>query len=116
MVKKEEALGDQFEDLIGDIKAKDAKRVSDEVGKRVISVSDELLRSGVKQTINTDGRNKRLNVWAPSIFAAMWCLKEILPKFSVSAECRRYIEEGLKRDYPELMDRIERELKRQKSS
>lgn len=111
MVKKEEALGDQFEDLIGDIKAKDAKRVSGEVVK---CVSDELLRSGVRQTINSDGRNKRLNVWAPSIFAAMWCLKEVLPKFSVSAECRRYIEEGLRRDYPELMDRVERELKRQK--
>lgn len=49
-------------------------------------------------------------VWSPEISAVLWYLKKTTPEFSISDEARTILEEGLGRKYPELYQRIKREM------
>jgi len=49
-------------------------------------------------------------VWSPTISATMWYLKKTTPEFSISDEARTILEEGLEKKYPELFQRIKREM------
>jgi len=80
------------------------------LSKKVLSLKvdpallDEALDAAVKR--------RMIGVWSPTIAAAMYYLKGSIPRFSTSEVASRWIEESLERDYPELMQRIKRELKR----
>ena len=49
-------------------------------------------------------------VWSPEISAILWYLKKTTPEFSISDEARSILEEGLGRKYPELFQRIKKEM------
>lgn len=67
----------------------------------------DLIRQAATQNIR-----KTIAVYSPEIAAVMWYLKETVPKFSVSEVASRWIEEGLERDYPELIHKIREGMKR----
>ena len=99
--------------LFGDIKAKKSEALSDN------TISDEKLSLNgldlklLDEAIETATSKRRMiGVWSPTIAAAMWYLKGTIPRFSISEVASHWIEEGLERDYPELVQRIKEGLKR----
>jgi len=130
--------GDLMDRVFNDIKAKKSESLTDKaLSKQTLSdealskqtLSDEALS---KQTLSDEtlslkeldikllneaieaANNKRrmIGVWSPTIAAAMWYLKGTIPRFSISEVASHWIEEGLERDYPELMQKIREGLKR----
>jgi len=59
-----------------------------------------------------NSKRRMIGVWSPTIAAAMWYLKGTIPRFSISEVASHWIEEGLERDYPELVQRIKDGLKK----
>jgi hypothetical protein len=53
---------------------------------------------------------KTIAIYSPEVAALMWYLKETVPKFSISEEARRLIEDGLERKYPALFKQIREEM------
>ena len=54
---------------------------------------------------------KTIAIYSPEIAAVMWYLKETVPKFSISDVASHWIEEGIERDYPELVQKIREEMR-----
>jgi hypothetical protein len=73
--------------------------------------SNELDTDLIRQATNTKIR-KTIAIYSPEIAAVMWYLKETVPKFSISEVASNLIEEGLERDYPELIQKIREGMKR----
>jgi len=114
--------------IFGDIKAKKSEALRDEaLSSQTLSdealndkaLSDEtlslkaldlkLLDEAVKAA---NSKRRMIGVWSPTIAAAMWYLKGTIPKFSISQVASHWIEEGLERDYPELVRKIRERMKR----
>jgi len=119
--------------IFGDIKAKKSEALRDEaLSSQTLSdntLSDEALRD---ETLNSEAlslkaldlklldeaietansKRRMIGVWSPTIAAAMWYLKGTIPRFSISEVASHWIEEGLERDYPELVQRIREGLKK----
>ncbi len=120
--------GDLMDRVFGDIKAKKSEGLrSETLSKEALSdetlsrqtLSEESLRLKVLDLKLLDeaieaGNNKRrmIGVWSPTIAAAMWYLKGSIPRFSISEVASHWIEEGLERDYPELVQKIREGMKR----
>lgn len=122
--------GDLMDQVFGDIKNKPLKKdnkpeslIKGTLSKEALSnetLSDEALRcEGMKaidikllqQAVNNaNNKRKMIGVWSPIISATMWYLKATIPMFSISETASRWIEEGLEREYPELVRRIKAEM------
>ena len=59
-----------------------------------------------------NSKRRMIGVWSPTIAAAMWYLKGTIPRFSISEIASHWIEEGLEREYPELVQKIREGMKR----
>ena len=57
-----------------------------------------------------NSNRQSIAVWSPKISAIMWYLKKTTPEFSISDEARTIQEEGLKKKYPELFQKIKEEM------
>ena len=99
--------------IFGDIKAKKSEALSDNtLSDETISIKTldlKLLDEAVKAA---NSKRRMIGVWSPTIAAAMWYLKGTIPKFSISQVASHWIEEGLERDYPELVQKIRERMKR----
>ena len=62
-------------------------------------INVNVLQEAVDIALN---KKQRISVWAPDIALIMWYLKLTKPMFSISDVAKKYIAEGLQRDYPEL--------------
>jgi len=126
--------GDLMDRVFGDIKAKKSEALRiDALSKEALS--DETLS---RQTLSEESlsdyslslkaldlklldeaieaansKRRMIGVWSPTIAAAMWYLKGTIPRFSISEIASHWIEEGLERDYPELVQKIREGMKRQ---
>lgn len=69
-------------------------------------VNVNVLHEAIDLALN---RKQRISVWAPDIAIIMWYLKLSTPMFSISDVAKKYIAEGLMRDYPELYRRAKEE-------
>ena len=110
--------GDLMDRVFGDIKTKKSETLSDNTLSKQ-TLSDETLSLNKLNLKLLDeaiaaGNNKRrmIGVWSPTIAAAMWYLKGTIPRFSISEVASHWIEEGLERDYPELVQEIREKMKR----
>ena len=114
--------------VFSDIKAKKSEALSDKaLSKQTLSgealrheaLSDETLSLKaldlklLDEAIEAANSKRRMiGAWSPTIAAAMWYLKGTIPRFSISEVASHWIEEGLERDYPELVQRIKDGLKK----
>ncbi len=114
--------------VFSDIKAKKSEALSDKAlsnqtlsgeALRHEALSDETLSLKaldiklLDEAIEAANSKRRMiGVWSPTIAAAMWYLKGTIPRFSISEVASHWIEEGLARDYPELVQRIKDGLKK----
>ena len=114
--------------IFGDIKAKKSEGLSDKtLSNQTLcdeALSDETLSNEslslkaldiklLDEAIEAANSKRRMiGVWSPTIAAAMWYLKGTIPRFSISEVASHWIEEGLERDYPELVQRIKDGLKK----
>ncbi|OPY57425.1 MAG: hypothetical protein A4E49_00039 [Methanosaeta sp. PtaU1.Bin112] len=64
----------------------------------------------LEEALNAAVKRRMIGVWSPTIAAAMYYLKGSIPRFSTSEVASRWIEEGLKRDYPELMRKLKEDM------
>ena len=114
---------DLMDRVFSDIKAKKSEAVTDKaLSNQALSdkaLSDETLSIKaldlklLDEAIEAANRKRRMiGVWSPTIAAAMWYLKGTIPRFSISEVASHWIEEGLERDYPELVQRIREGLKK----
>ncbi len=115
--------GELMDRIFGDIKAKKSEALSDKTLSNQ-TLSDEALRHEalshkaldlklLDEAIEAANSKRRMiGVWSPTIAAAMWYLKGTIPRFSISEVASHWIEEGLERDYPELMQRIRERMKK----
>ena len=110
--------GDLMDRVFSDIKAKKSEALSDNtlsdetLSDETISIKTldlKLLDEAVKAA---NSKRRMIGVWSPTIAAAMWYLKGTIPKFSISQVASHWIEEGLERDYPELVQKIRERMKR----
>jgi len=104
--------------IFGDIKAKKSEGLSDKTLSNQ-TLSDEALSLKaldlklLDEAIEAANSKRRMiGVWSPTIAAAMWYLKGTIPRFSISEVGSHWFEEGLERDYPELVQRIREGLKK----
>ncbi len=114
--------------IFGDIKAKKSEALIDNaLSNKNLSgetLSDETLSNEALSVKTLDlklldeaieaanSKRRMIGVWSPTIAAAMWYLKGTIPRFSISEVASHWIEEGLERDYPELVQRIREGLKK----
>jgi len=70
-------------------------------------INVNVLREALDLALN---KKQRISIWAPDIALVMWYLKLSTPMFSISDVAKKYIAEGLIRDYPELYERVKEEL------
>lgn len=75
--------------------------------KQLETFNVNVLQQAVELALN---KKQRISIWAPDIALIMWYLKLSTPMFSISDIAKKYIAEGLKRDYPELYRRAKEEL------
>lgn len=110
--------GDLMDKVFGDIKTKKSEALSDKTLSKQ-TLSDESLSLNVldlkllDEAIDAANDKRRMiGVWSPTIAAAMWYLKGTIPRFSISEVASHWIEEGLDRDYPELVQKIREGMKK----
>ena len=110
--------GDLMDRVFGDIKTKKSESLSDKtLSKQALSddtlslkaLDIKLIDEAIKAA---NSKRRMIGVWSPTIAAAMWYLKCTIPRFSISEVASHWIEEGLERDYPELMQKIRDGMKR----
>jgi hypothetical protein len=104
--------------VFGDIKTKKVEGLSDKaLSKQTLSDNPLILKTLDLKLIDeaieaANSKRRMIGVWSPTIAAAMWYLKGTIPRFSISEVASHWIEEGLERDYPELVQKIREEMKR----
>ena len=104
--------------VFSDIKAKKSESLSDKSLSNQTLSDEALSLKGLDlklldEAIETANSKRRMiGVWSPTIAAAMWYLKGTIPRFSISEVASHWIEEGLEREYPELVQRIREGMKR----
>ena len=110
--------GDLMDRVFSDIKAKKSESLSDKSLSNQTLSDEALSLKGLDlklldEAIETANSKRRMiGVWSPTIAAAMWYLKGTIPRFSISQAASHWIEEGLEREYPELVQRIREGMKR----
>jgi hypothetical protein len=110
--------GDLMDRVFGDIKTKKSEGLSDKaLSKQTLSEEalslKELNLKLIEEAIDAANSKRRMiGVWSPTIAAAMWYLKGTIPRFSISEVASHWIEEGLERDYPELVQKIREGMKK----
>jgi hypothetical protein len=75
--------------------------------KQLETFNVNVLHDAMELALN---KKQRISIWAPDIALIMWYLKLSTPMFSISDVAKKYIAEGLMRDYPELYRRTKEEL------
>lgn len=104
--------------VFGDIKTKKSETLrNDALSKQALSDETLSLKSlnlkHLDEAIEAaNGKRRMIGVWSPTIAAAMQYLKGTIPRFSISEAASHWIEEGLERDYPELMQTIRERMKK----
>jgi hypothetical protein len=110
--------GDLMDRVFGDIKTKKSEALRNEtlsnetLNEETLSLKAidlKLLEEAIEVANN---KRRMIGVWSPTIAAAMWYLKGTIPRFSISEVASHWIEEGLERDYPELVQKIRERMKR----
>jgi len=115
--------GDLMDRVFGDIKAKKSEPLRSEalsedtlsqqaLSGNALSLKEldlKLLEEAIKAA---NSKRRMIGVWSPTIAAAMWYLKGTIPRFSISEVASHWIEEGMERDYPELVQKIREGMKR----
>jgi hypothetical protein len=110
--------GDLMDRVFGDIKTKKSEGLSDKsLSKQTLSEDSLILKTLNLKLIDeaieaANSKRRMIGVWSPTIAAAMWYLKGTIPRFSISEIASHWIEEGLERDYPELVQKIREGMKR----
>ena len=110
--------GDLMDRVFSDIKTKKSEALSDKtLSKQTLSDDNlrlkELNLKLLEEAVDAANDKRRMiGVWSPTIAAAMWYLKGTIPRFSISEVASHWIEEGLERDYPELVQKIREGMKR----
>ena len=73
---------------------------------RLEPVNQEIL----EQAINEAQDSPRISTWSPLVMSALRYLQLTTTRFSMSREVSETLEAAFKEKYPELLERIEREL------
>lgn len=105
--------GELMDKLFGDIKAKKSEALSDNtLIDETLSLNGLDLKLLDEAIETANSKRRMIGVWSPTIAAAMWYLKGTIPRFSISEVASHWIEEGLERDYPELVQKVKEGLKK----
>ena len=110
--------GDLMDRVFGDIKTKKSEGLSDKalskqtLSEEALSLKELNLKLIEEAIAAANSKRRMIGVWSPTIAAAMWYLKGTIPRFSISEVASHWIEEGLERDYPELMQKIRDGMKK----
>ncbi len=111
--------GDLMDRVFGDIKTKKSEALRNEtlsdktLSQETLSLKALDLKLLEEAIEVANSKRRMIGVWSPTIAAAMWYLKGTIPRFSISEVASHWIEEGLEREYPELVQKIRDGMKRQ---
>lgn len=110
--------GDLMDRVFGDIKTKKSEALRNEtlsektLNEETLSLKALDLKLLEEAIEVANSKRRMIGVWSPTIAAAMWYLKGTIPRFSISEVASHWIEEGLEREYPELVQKIREGMKR----
>ena len=110
--------GDLMDRVFSDIKTKKSEALSDKILSKQTLSDDNLSLKALdlkllEEAVDAANDKRRMiGVWSPTIAAAMWYLKGTIPRFSISEVASHWIEEGLEREYPELVQKIREGMKK----
>lgn len=71
-----------------------------------------ICQDAIAKAISDAKRSPRISTWSPLAVGALKSLWMTQPQFSMSDEIRTLIEEGLAKKYPELVERVKKELEK----
>jgi hypothetical protein len=97
--------GQQDESL--NLKGKGININAESLNQNVETLNLKALGEAVK---GANSNRQTIAVWSPVISAVMWYLKKTTPEFSISDEARTILEEGLKKKYPGIYQRMKEEM------
>jgi hypothetical protein len=66
----------------------------------------------IEKAISDAKRSPRISTWSPLAVGTLKSLWMTQPQFSMSDEIRTLIEEGLAKKYPELVEKVKKELEK----
>ena len=110
--------GDLMDRVFGDIKTKKSEALSYKTLSKQTLSDDNLSHKSLNFKLldeaieAANSKRRMIGVWSPTIAAAMWYLKGTIPRFSISEVASHWIEEGLEREYPELVKKIREGMKK----
>jgi len=110
--------GDLMDRVFSDIKTKKSEALSDKILSKQTLSDDNLSLKALdlkllEEAVDAANDKRRMiGVWSPTIAATMWYLKGTIPRFSISEVASHWIEEGLEREYPELVKKIREGMKK----
>jgi len=110
--------GDLMDRVFSDIKTKKSEALSDKILSKQTLSDDNLSLKALdlkllEEAVDAANDKRRMiGVWSPTIAATMWYLKGTIPRFSISEVASHWIEEGLEREYPELVQKIREGMKK----
>lgn len=73
-------------------------------------VSNEVVTAAAKES----QENPRVVSWSPTSSAVLRYLRKTVPEFSISNEASQLLEEGVKRKYPEIWEKVKEHMKSMK--
>lgn len=73
-------------------------------------VSIEIVTEAAKESQD----NPRVVSWSPTSSAVLRYLRKTVPEFSISNEASQLLEEGVKRKYPEIWEKVKEQMKSMK--
>jgi len=71
-----------------------------------------ICQDAIAKAISDAKRSPRISTWSPLAVGTLKSLWMTQPQFSMSDEIRTLIEEGLAKKYPELVERVKKELEK----
>jgi ArsR family metal-binding transcriptional regulator len=109
--------GDLMDKVFGDIKSKKRETETAILSKEGLSnetlsikaIDLKVLQDSIDATTT---KRRMIGVWDPEIAAAMQYLKSVIPRYSISESAAKWIKEGLERDHPELIQKVQESLKK----
>jgi hypothetical protein len=101
------------------------------LGKGMDALFPEAAKEVVTETLETDKlkvvsmgvvteaareshENPRVVSWSPTSSAVLRYLRKTVPEFSISNEASQLLEEGVKRKYPEIWEKVKEHMKSMK--
>ena len=77
-------------------------------GQPAEQINEQILEQAIAEAL----KSPRISTWSPQVMSALRYLQLTTPRFSMSKEVSETLEAAFKDKYPDLFERIEKEIEK----